>query len=275
MSLLAEGPGTGFGTQLDDPIVVLTYARSGVARLHTLLDAHPAVACFSGAGLASLCSRAIDAWQQVESQSGTGPSRLAMSATRSMINTMVSVHLVQRGKPRWCDTTPGSAAAASTFLDLYPKTRFICLHRRCTDMISAAISASPWNLTGYGIEPFAAAHPGNHVATLADYWASHTEAMLAAEENHRDRCHRMRYEDLAAIPETAADDMFAFLGLDPPRTIQLSSAQPGPGLSAMREPEANARGPDVPTALLRPRLLARVNKLHASLGYPPLAADAG
>jgi protein-tyrosine sulfotransferase len=274
MSCLAESPRTGFGIQLDDPIVVLTYARSGVARLHALLDAHPAVACFSGAGLAPLCSRAIDVWQQVEARSATGPSRLAMSATRSMINTMVSMRLMERGKPRWCDTTPGGADAASRFLDLYPKAKFICLHRRCADMISATISASPWNLMGYGIEPFAAAHPGNHVATLADYWASHTEAILAVEINHKDRCHRIRYEDLAAVQGKAADDMFAFLGLDPPAAIHVGGAEQSPRLPVMDESDVNARGQDVPTGSIQPRLLARVNELHARLGYPQLAANA-
>ncbi|MBV9380427.1 MAG: sulfotransferase [Streptosporangiaceae bacterium] len=277
----AEATTTPSRWRVGDPVLVLTYAHSGVARLRRLLGAHPDLACLSGVGIAHLCDQVLNSLGRLGPSVGRSadgvPSALAVAATKSMINTVVGADLVRSGKTRWCDTTPGAAPAVDAFLRCYPETTFISLHRHCASMISAALSASPWGLSNPGFAPFAATHPANNVAALAMYWAAHTEAILTEEAAHPDDCHRLRYEDLTARPGKTASEIYAFLGLD-----QMSHIFPAHGLFPAHGPgengadatgtvaEATDDGRQVPADMLGPGLLTMVNDLLSELGYPPI-----
>src|ERR1700729_3235691 len=205
----------GIGPRLGSPIVVLTCGRAGSPLLRVLLDAHPALACPPETGLIdlsmrmSVLSRLLDGPQ---SGSRQGLSSLGVASIRSWVSVTFGAYLTRVGKQRWCDKSLGSADSADKFLEIFPETKFICLYRNCMDVVDSAIEACPFGLRGYGLEPYASSHPGNSIAAVADYWASHTRSILRFENAHPECCFRLRYEDFVSDPEGVASRLFDFLG---------------------------------------------------------------
>lgn len=244
-----------------DPIAAITYAHSGIVALGSSLAERYPVAWIQGPNLVQLCDRLVRDWQALEGRAHGAPSRLAQTSVRSLVQTMITARLASDPAARWLTASVGAPAAAATFASLYPGGKFICLHRSCTDMIYSALAACRWGLAGtaFGFEPFATAQAGNPVAALADYWATHTEAMLTFERDHPGRCVRVRYEDLAAAPDGTLAAVGTFLGLG-------EHAAPGPR-PATNGPAVGC-GQDVPADRIPDHVLARINQLHESLGYP-------
>ncbi len=96
---------------------------------------------------------------------------------------------------------------------MFPQAQFVCLHRACPQVISAATQVSRWGLASAGVAEFAAAHPGNNVAAVGAYWCSSTRAMLDFEAARPGRVCRVRHEDLIASPAGTAGAVLDFLGL--------------------------------------------------------------
>jgi hypothetical protein len=209
-----------------------------------------------------------------------GLTGLARASIRSWAATTFGAYLAQTGKARWCDKSLGSAESANRFLDLFPQTKFICLYRHCMDVIDSALEACPFGLRGYGLDPFAAAHTGNAVAAVADYWVTHTRTIAEFEQAHPEACLRLRYEDLVADPEAQAERIFTFLGEEPVPGITSSflaadRAQFGPGdhkIWSTSGVSSNSvgRGKRIPVQLISPTVLALANGLLERLGYPVL-----
>jgi protein-tyrosine sulfotransferase len=251
------------------PVVVLTYAKSGADRLRSVLAAHPDLSCTSGTGLLSLCEQAARTWQIADKREEL--SALAMASTRALASTVMTSILASAGGPRWCEITTASASCAETFVRLYPRTRFLCLHRHCADVIYSGLKASPWGLADSAFWPFTQRFPGNSVATIAAYWAARTEPLLEFQRRHPDRCHRVRYEDLVTDPGTTANEIRTFLCL-------AADGSTGPAWPAGDQDgditadtaDAPGCGAKVPAGMIPGVLLDQVNKLLAGLGYTPL-----
>jgi hypothetical protein len=280
--------------RLNEPIVVLTCARSGSTLLRFLLDSHPELACPPETGVVEVCTRLGVVSMLLDGPpAGVRPglTSLASSAIRSWVTTAFGTYLMQTGKSRWCDKSLGSAESAHRFLDLFPGTKFICLYRHCLDVIDSALEACPFGLRGYGMDPYAAAHPGNSVAAVADYWVTHTRAIVEFEKQHRDACLRLRYEDLVEDPEAQSDRIFTFLGEAPVPGISRTCLGAGRerfgpgdhkvwGTSSI-SPESVGRGQRIPGGLISPPVRTLVAGLLEQLGYPlpgqedpgPLARD--
>lgn len=253
------------------PVIVLAYALAGGARLRSMLSGHPALTCTTGSGLLAACEQAATAWRQAEGREDRPLSPLAAASVRSLAAGLMSAIVVRSGGRRWCEIAAAPRGPAETFLELFPGTRFVCLHRACPDVIYAVLQASPWGVAGPGFAPFLAAYPASTVAALAAWWISRTGQTLAFEREHPDACLRVRYEDLAEDPGQTEGDILRFLGLDQqfPAVPELPGdsdpAQAGPTGS-----DAPGCGADLPVGQLPPLLVAQVNELHAQLGYSPL-----
>jgi Sulfotransferase family len=251
-------------------VIVLTYAQAGGALLQSLLSGHPALACTTATGLLPACDQAAAAWRQADGLRQGTLSPLAAASVRSLAAGVMSAVTARAGGQRWCETAAAEPSAAETFLELYPATRFVCLHRCCPDVICAVLRSSPWGLSGPGFAPYVAAHPASTVAALAAWWAGHAGPLLAFEQAHPRDCLRVRYEDLAADRSHAERDILDFLGLDK-QWPEL------PGLPGDDSPAAAAADPasadtpgcgaDLPAGQIPAPLLAQVNSLHARLGY--------
>jgi hypothetical protein len=181
---------------------------------------------------------------------------------------LITSILARKGHRRWCEFATASAAAAGTFLQLYPHTRFLCLHRACPDVIYDALHASPWGLAGSAFAPFTAEYPGSAVAALTAYWIARAGPLIALEEGHRDACCRIRHEDLVTDPR--GDSIFAFLGLPAlgSGTTTWTDTEPSD------PPDSDGHRTPIPVEQIPASLLEQANDLARRIGYPPLAPSA-
>jgi hypothetical protein len=269
--------------RLDEPVVVLTCARSGSTLLRFILDAHPALACPPETSITDLCSRMGIFSMLLDGPSSTGRPALgdeALISIRIWVTATYSSYLARAGKVRWCDKSLGSAESAGRFLELFPKAKFICLYRHSMDVVGSLIEACPYGLRGYGLEPFAAAHSGNSVAAAADYWLNQTNAIADFEQQHPDSCLRVRYEELVANPEVQAARIFSFLGEEQMPSITSACfagdrEQFGPSDHKIWDTtgvhtDSVGQGARVPVAVMAKPLLEPMNTLLERLGYQPV-----
>jgi hypothetical protein len=263
---------------LDEPVIILTGARSGSTLLRLILDAHPDLACPAETNIIKACRQLASAFATIHgvtdveqaSQESRGP-------IDSAIYALFSNYLERRGKLRWCDKSLGTAQMARWFVNLYPKTKFICLYRHCMDVISSGLEASPWGLMGYGFEEFVALSSGNSLSALAAYWIEHTGRILDFERDNKERCLRVHYEQLVESPEMVARDVFAFLGVTPvpgitEHCLGIQPGADGPGdhkIRATRKITADSvgRGIVIPVSMIPVPQIQVMNYLLGELGY--------
>jgi hypothetical protein len=244
------------------PVIVLTYAHSGAELLRSLLARHPDLACTSGTGVLQLCQQAATAWRRTDGLADGPLPALAAASIRNLAGTIITTLLAAEGRRRWCEISTAEFAAAETFLELFPATRVLCLHRNCPDVVYAAVHASPWGPAGQAIAPFVSAHPASTAAALTAYWTVHAGRLLAFERAHPGTCHRVRYEDLTG---GSCSGLHAFLGLD-----DHGSALPGwAAASAPTTADAHDRSAPFPARQIPPGLLDQAGSLMNVLGYPP------
>lgn len=267
-----------------DPVFVLCMGRSGSTLLRFVLDSHPDLACPPETRLPALCAHLVAVWTQLDGwparPEGNSPPQLpaaALAGVRAAVDAMTAPYLIRRGKRRYCDKSLGVAAHAELLAQLFPTATFLCLYRHPMDVIASGIQATPWGLTGFGFDSYAAASPGNAVLALARYWADHAQAILRFEQRHPDRSHRVRYEDLVTDPQGVADGIFDSLGAGrvqgvPDRCFSQERERQGPGdykiwhTSAIHR-DSVGRGWHVPANLITADVTERLNHLVEDLGY--------
>jgi hypothetical protein len=276
-----------------DPVFVLCMGRSGSTLLRFLLDAHPELACPPETSLPALCGQLAVVWSLIEgaplsANRGDAPPQVpdaAIAGIRRMLDEMTGGYLARRGKKRFCDKSLGSALTAGLLLRIYPQASFVCLYRHPMDMIRSGLDACPWGLNGYGFDQYAGSTPGNAVLALARYWLDHATAIAAFEEQHSDRCHRVRYEDLVAAPEEVAAGLFDFLGVAPApgitgRCFTGERERFGPAdykiwATSAITTDSVGRGESVPVGLIPSPVTAAINELAGKLGYLPIDQEWG
>ena len=250
-------------------VIVLAHAHRGAERMGALLTGQPSLACTAGTGVLQLCDQAASTWRGAQ-RTGSTLSVLAASSVRALTGSLISVITAQEGRPRWCEVSTASARSARTFLELYPQTKIICLHRNCADVVHASVPGYPVHEgrlpVGHGPggrgEPGEPGEPGDPMAGAASHWQVRTESLLALERDHAAQCLRVRYEDLVASPATAAG-IVSFLGLDRRPGLDW----PGPAESG---PEVRHQDAALLAARIGSPLLEQINRLHAELHYPAI-----
>jgi hypothetical protein len=258
------------GSRRADPVIVLTYGHAGARHLQQLLQDQPELAATSGTGLLAACDRAASAWRQAERRSQRVLSPLAKTSIRALASAMMVSITSRAGRPRWFETAAAEPSAAETFLDLFPGTRFVCLHRACPDVIYATLQASPWGRAGPVYAAYTASYPGNTLAALGAWWADHAGPILAFEREHPKACMRLRYEDLVADPVLTGQQVRDFLGLE--EEMPSLPELPGQARPVLAETETPGCGAGMPAGQIPPGLLTQVNELHRQLNYPPIEA---
>jgi hypothetical protein len=276
-----------------DPVFVLCPGRSGSTLLRFLLDAHPDLACPPETKLPAVFAQLTALWSAMDAlpQSADGGNGMAgipgaaVTGIRHTADLMIGPYLARRGKKRYCDKNLGTEHYADVLMGVYPEAKFICLHRHPMDVIASGIEACPWGLGNYGFEPYVAGAPGNSVLALARYWADHTAAILAVEDKFPGSCHRIRYEDLVADPDTVAEQIFEFLGLPPVAGISalcFSRERERFGAGDFKiwntsqiTGDSVGRGWPVPADLIPPPLIETINNLAGRLEYVRIDANWG
>ena len=263
---------------LDEPVFILTCARSGSTLLRMILDSHDDLACPSETNTVPICAQLWDTWMFLDPE--CSPSALTEEARlhiRSAVNSIYRGYLTRRGKVRWCDKSLGSARAASRLVQIYENAKFICLYRHAMDMINSGLEASPFGLRGYGFDPYSGSL--NSVAALADYWTDNTRQILEFEESNSGVCFRVHYEELVLDPERVADDIFRFIGVpsSPGITQRALARSDEPGQFEFGDHKIHAvkqitdssvgRGMRVPSTNIAPGQRNAMNQVLTQLGY--------
>lgn len=247
------------------PVVILSYGYSGAALVQQILAEGTDLACTAATGIVPLCRAAAAAWAQIELRPDTSMSRLAISSIRTLVSTQITIVLAAADKRRWCELATSAPSAAQTFLQIFPEARFVCVHRACTDVISAAIRAQSRGLNGPLTYQFTRRYPGNSTAAVAAYWSWATEQMLAFEAANPHACRRVHYEDVIADAEHALASIRTSLHLNQP------TRQHPPEIPERAEPAGeDQKGRHLPVALnmIPAELRRQIGQLHAELGYP-------
>jgi hypothetical protein len=265
---LPDRPATAAETSRNAPIIVMAHAGPGADQLRSMLSAFPELACTQRTGILPLCHHAVTTWQAVDGDAAGALSPLAAASVRTLSAGLMTAILARQGGKRWCEFTSAPPAAAQTFARLYPQARLLIAYCRVDTMVRAIIGSSRWGLEGQEFAPFVSASPASPVAALADYWATRTGQWLQFEQAHPRACLRVRVEDLTADAAQALPDISDFLALDgrdmPPSLIHDDGRN--------RQAQESAPATGLPLDRIPPPLLAQVNELHHSLGYPPVTA---
>ncbi len=253
------------------PVIVLTYGFAGGRRLQDLLSREPDLACTARTGILGAVGQVAAAWQYAEDRGGDQMSALAATSVRALVNSMLTVVTARMGSRRWCETAAVDPVAAAAFLQAFPETRIICLHRACPDVVFGVLATRPWGLSGAGFASYVASHPASTAAALAAWWADQAGPLLEFEAAYQRACLRVRYEDLVTDAGQALAAVRCFLGLD--RGPGADTPEPGTAGTIATGPDAVGCGDGFPVGQLPPRLTDRVNALHAQLGYRLLSVS--
>ncbi|MBX7245165.1 MAG: sulfotransferase [Candidatus Sumerlaeaceae bacterium] len=211
------------------PVFIVGVARSGTTLLQQMLDHHPAfafpweshfipvfhrhLAVFGDLKVAANRQRLIEAiveyvpvsfgeklpGEWIPGLSAAAPE-IAASAPADYAGIVDAVYqfmVRQRGRRRWGDKTPGYINSMPLLLELFPGARFIHMVRDGRDV---AASVGPLSFGP------STAHLG------ARKWVSFIRHGLNFQKAHPDRVMLLKYEDLAADPETHCRKVCEFLG---------------------------------------------------------------
>ncbi len=271
----------------NEPIFVLCGARSGSTLLRYALDAHPEICCPAELNIAETLAHMSRVYTLMEISSAPNAPRgermpaAAVVACRNFADSTLGACARKQAKQRWADKSLVNASYAELIYQVYPSARYICLFRGCADFIASAHEASPWGMMGYGFEPYIRDSPANSVLAMARYWADHVDAMVNFRANHPDSAFSVRYEDLVADPQQILEQLFEFLRtLDaslPSTEAIFDDAMRSPGaqdhkitFTSCFESSSVGRGWSIPTEMIPPQLVERIDRLSEQLGYGPL-----
>jgi hypothetical protein len=202
-----------------------------------------------------------------------------LPVARRFARDTVARYAREQGKMRWCDKSLPSCEYADLLLDIFPRSRFLCLYRNCFDSVASLAEATYWDRSAFGVDKYTRVYTSNNVAAYCAYWADKTEQILTFESRYPQKCWRLRYEDLVTSPTEILPAMFdEFLGLswhmdEQDRSALFSrQAADGPGDLKVRfttdfVSSSIGRGWTVPDHLLPDPLRTRIVALEQQLGY--------
>jgi protein-tyrosine sulfotransferase len=277
-------------------VFVFSLPRTGSTLLRLILDTHPDVFCPDELNLGRLVRALYDTSEGLAEGAGTvaqqpaqiDPGSPGAVETRRLIAGMLGAAAARKGKSLWCDKSPSNLEHMGWIERLLPGSRFILLHRHCLDFAISCLRFSTYGFFLTVVGDYVRRDHTNFLRAVVRAWVEKTEELLRFEAEHPGRCHRLRYEDLVAAPETSVRALGEFLGVafEPQLLRRVFSTahhqrafngdlnalyshaivDRGVGRGAELEPQAFA---SIPAELLR-----QMNGLLETLGYPAVELTA-
>jgi protein-tyrosine sulfotransferase len=280
------------------PIFIVSHARTGSTLLRYIIDTHPSLCCPSEIALGQLCAALSYTLTlthapaaAAEPDAGSSPAdaptmqiRAALSAhaaVRDHVHRIMDAYCAAKNKRRWCDKSSNNVQHLDVLGRIFPEAQYLCLHRNGMDVTHSLLNLFRLGFPGRFGELVVSAR-GNVVDAMIDSWIEATEALLAFEAAHPAQCCRVTYEELVANPEPIVARIFEFL--EEPFDAQIlervfsTAHDPGPGdvkiqYTSKIVPNRTGRGLSIPRNHISPDRLAKLNRLHAELGYQPVYGD--
>ncbi len=269
---------------MTEQLFILCGARYGSTLVRYLLDTHPAVYAPPELHLfrvvlnlrwvfASLDPRAAD---EID-----GDYIAAINERiAGTVNGMLAPYLTAANKTIWCEKSVYSIEYVDLLAAVFPRARFLCLHRQCPDQVASGVEIlnSDMRQQTWGFEPYLEGQ-AEPVVGLTEYWLATATALLACETRYPRRVMRLRYEDVVQDAGGVMASVCRFAGLKfEEGLVERVFNTPhlhGPGdpkirhTSSIQSGSVNRRD-GIRAEALGAEQAARVNELHRQLGYAPL-----
>ena len=263
------------------PILILCRDRSGSTLLRFIMDSHTMVCCPPELNIGPLSKVLQHTIEFSLAASLTKDQRVAAVAReiRKSIEAIMQRYAVTKGKQVWCEKSTTSMPFLELLATVFPDARYLCLHRNSMDVVHSTLEASRYEWIPTVWEYVRGKR--NFAHAILEHWAAETEQQLAFEEAHPHLAFQIKYESIVTEPEQTLQALFAFLELPwEPKLLDSvfeQSHDRGPGDPKIRftkriEKDTLGKGARVPLQAFGAPLIARVNLLHARLGYPPIGA---
>jgi protein-tyrosine sulfotransferase len=266
-----------------EPLFVLCVPRSGSTLLGRVLDVHSQLACPPEIELVRTFEEIRHTFEEAWPQDPPAAHSQAATLCRELADRTYGAYARENGKRRWVSKTLNAALSPDILLDYFPQARFLCLYRSCADTVASLFDASNTGYDRYGLESFVVKDIHNIYQALAAYWLDRSERIEAFESMHRERCHRVRYEEMVVDPHGTFIALFAFLGiafesecLSPSVVFASNRRFPGGGgdykIAYTNDfvTSSIGRGSTVPIHRISPDLRRQIDLMNGRLGYPSL-----
>lgn len=273
-----------------EPVFIVSNARSGSTLLRYLLDAHPDIACPPETKVVHAALTLLNVQNDlagnptmemlVKKHGLPQPTPHSLTATRDIIAGMMAEYLAQRGKTVWCDKSLDTVHALDSIGRLFPRARYICLHRHAMDVVASVLESCRWGYGYFDLQPYIARHYNNFPLALAEYWTVRTRIMLVFQQSAA-QTHALHYEHLVRDPESTLSGILEFLGLARDDELikkmmeEAFHIEHEPGAADWKIPFTSAveqrsveRGRAIPGDLIRPPVRDQMNALLARMRYP-------
>jgi hypothetical protein len=259
------------------PAFILSSERSGSTLCRYILDTHPNIGCPGELTLGELCASLARVLGRLDPASGESDhlSAEVCAKIRCIVDSIMESYLRRVRKTVWCEKSPANLQFLPMLHRTFPDARYICLYRAFRDSAHSCLSVSQLGFA-WGLREYVARYPGNLVLAMAESWADKTEKLLAFESENGDQCLRVRYEELVSEPGREMARVFDFLGQSwDPSILETALRMPhdeGGGDTRIRiETRIHKRsvgaGRDLPTWMVPPAILGRINQLSTLLQY--------
>lgn len=265
------------------PIFILSCARSGSTMLRCIIDTHPNLCSPGHLNLGPLCRDLyVAAYYSLgklpDVQTEAQRDQLAIKETRLVVTDLLGRYAQGKGKQNWCEKSTVNLDHLKILQKVFPDAKYICLYRSCMDVVHSCIKFNP---LGYMSElaAYVQKHPGSFVAAMTDHWLEKSRKLMAFERAHAGQCFRVRYESLVQNPEPVLAALFDFLG-EPWDEALIDSIfktphDQGDGdlkvwFSGKINQDSMGNGVEIPLSAIPDEFIADINAMHHSLGYPSL-----
>jgi hypothetical protein len=270
------------------PVFILSCARSGSTLLRYIVDTHPAICCPGELNLGSLCDHLYWAihdtiGQAVKASNEAERERVALNEVRRIVSEFMSSYAITKGKRIWCEKTPMNLVYCDVLSEVFPKARYLCLHRRCLDVVHSCLEFSHNRYIGE-LAPYFEKYPNDRVSAMISYWVDRELMLLDFEQRNKSSLFRIKYEDIVQNPAKSLGPMFDFLGVEWDSSL-LNSVFTSPhdrgdgdpkALSAKEiNPNSIGKGAAMDLASVPGILLRKADAVLRRLDYPGLEFPPG
>lgn len=275
-------------SEQDAPVFVLSLERSGSTLLRNILDAHPEIFSPAQLHIGSLCY-----WMHLTSYCSISQlfthlneqerQAAARAEVRRAVSELVQGYALKKNKRIWCDKTTMNINYIDILSSTFPNAKFICLYRNCLDFVYSYMSVSKLGFMEE-IAPYIQRNPYNIVSAIVDYWIDSNHTIYRFEQENKEKCFKVTYEEIVSAPDETLTALFGFLGLNWHSELfdqVFSNKGKGPvdgdikfQFSTKLSTASIGQGANIPLTSLPDPQRHRLNDFLIKLGYPTLACGA-